>query len=91
MKLSTQKLAHVFWCSFFTKNLSGGDGMEGFDYANLTVAEAAKALKLDQQTIRVMIQHGLVSWGRCFKMPNSSHYMYLISPKAFYEETGYKK
>lgn len=62
-----------------------------FDTANITVQEAAKALGFDAQTVRVMIQQGIVSWGRCFRMPGSKKYTYLISPKAFYEATGYKK
>ena len=62
-----------------------------FNYANVTIKEAAEALGLDQQTVRILIQNKLVPWGTCFKMPNSTHFTYLISPKAFYEETGYKK
>lgn len=62
-----------------------------FDTANLTVAEAAEALGMDCQTVRVMIQQKLVPWGRCFKMPGSTQYTYLISPLVFYQETGYKK
>lgn len=62
-----------------------------FNYANVTIKEAAEALGLDQQTVRVMIQHKLVPWGTCFKMPNSSHYTYMISPLEFYKSTGYRK
>jgi hypothetical protein len=65
--------------------------MEEFTNANLTVQEAAQALRVDAQTVRVMIQAGIVDWGRCFKMPGSTQYTYLISPKKFYEETGWKK
>lgn len=62
-----------------------------FNSANLTVQEAAAALGFDAQTIRVMIQQKLVPWGQCFKMPGSQKYTYLISPKAFYEATGFVK
>lgn len=62
-----------------------------FDTANLTIQEAAKALGFDAQTVRVMIQQGVVEWGTCFKLPGSKMFIYMISPKLFYEITGYKK
>lgn len=65
--------------------------MENFTTANLSVQEAADALGFDVQTVRVMIQQGLVSWGTALKMPGSSKYRYLISPVKFYEATGWKK
>ena len=50
---------------------------------------AAEALGMDPQTVRVMIQMGVVPWGRAFKLPESKKYRYIISPKSFYEETGF--
>lgn len=67
------------------------NGVPVFDTANITVQEAAQALGLDQQTVRILIQQKLVPWGTCFKMPGSTKFTYLISPKSFYEATGYKK
>lgn len=60
-----------------------------FESANVPVAVAAKALRMDNQTVRVLLQNKLVSWGHAFKRPGSGRYSYLISPKRFYEETGY--
>lgn len=60
-----------------------------FDCANVPVAVAAKALKMDCQTVRLLLQNNLVDWGMCFKKGNSSHYTYLIYPKKFYESTGF--
>lgn len=65
--------------------------MENFETASLSVKEVADALSCDVQTVRVMIQQGIVSWGKAFKMPGSSKYRYLISPVKFYEETGWRK
>lgn len=58
--------------------------------ATLSVQQVAKILKKDSQTVRVLLQQGLVSWGMAYKLPNSRHYSYLIYAKRFYEETGYK-
>jgi len=60
-----------------------------FEHANIPIAIAAQALKMDCQTVRLLIQNNLVEWGMCFKRPGSSNYTYLISPKKFYETTGY--
>lgn len=60
-----------------------------FHHANMPVRIAAKALNMDQQTVRVMIQMGIVPWGRAYKLPESKRYSYLISPKSFYEATGF--
>lgn len=59
-----------------------------FRKANLTIAEVAEAMHCDSQTIRVMLQQGIVPWGKAWKRPGSSHYTYIISPKGFYEATG---
>ena len=60
-----------------------------FKSANMPVQVAAEALGKDSQTIRLMLQMGIVSWGKAFKLPGSKKYNYLISPKAFYESTGF--
>lgn len=56
--------------------------------ANATIAETAAALGLDKQSVRLMIQMGIVDWGKCWKRPGSKQYSYLISPKKFFEDTG---
>jgi hypothetical protein len=61
-----------------------------FDCANIPVSVAAKALKVDAQTVRLLLQRGLVDWGVAFKRTTKSRqYSYLIYPKKFYEETGF--
>ena len=58
------------------------------DSVRMTVQEVADILHVDRQSVRVMIQQGVVSWGTCFKMPNSRHYSYVISRRKFNEEFG---
>lgn len=61
-----------------------------FDCANVPVAVAAQALKMDCQTVRLLLQSGAVNWGIAYRRtPKSRQYSYLIYPKKFYEETGY--
>lgn len=59
-----------------------------FEKANLSVVEVAAVMHTDPQTIRVMLQQGIVPWGKAWKRPGSRHYSYLISPQGFYEATG---
>lgn len=60
-----------------------------FTKANLKISEVARALHVDQQTVRLMLQQGVVPWGCAYKRtPKSRQYSYLISPKKFFEETG---
>lgn len=59
-----------------------------FKRANLTIAEVAEAMHCDPQTVRLMLQQGIVSWGKAWKRPGSRRYSYLISPQGFYEATG---
>lgn len=59
-----------------------------FRKANLKVEEVAKALGMDAQTVRLMIQEEVVPWGKAWKRPGSQRYSYLISPKLFYDSTG---
>ncbi len=61
-----------------------------FNCANIPVAVAARALKMDSQTVRLLLQSGAVSWGIAYhRTPKSRQYSYLIYPKKFFEETGY--
>lgn len=60
-----------------------------FRKANMPVSVAAKALQVDSQTVRVLLQNNLVSWGLAYKRPGSRNYSYLISPLKFYQETGF--
>lgn len=60
-----------------------------FECASVPVAVAAEALKMDAQTVRLLLRNNLVDWGICYQLENSSKYCYLIYPKKFYEATGY--
>lgn len=61
-----------------------------FNCANVPVAVAAQALKMDCQTVRLLLQNNLVDWGIAYRRtPRSRQYSYLIYPKKFYEETGF--
>ncbi len=56
--------------------------------ARLDIAEVAAALAVDKNSVRLMIQEGVVPWGTCWKRPGSKRYSYLISPQKFFNETG---
>lgn len=61
-----------------------------FECANIPVAVASKALGVDRQTVRLLLQSRVVNWGCAYKRtPKSGQYSYLIYPKKFYEETGF--
>ena len=60
-----------------------------FECASVPVAVAAEALKMDAQTVRLLLRNNLVDWGICYQLENSKKYCYLIYPKKFYETTGY--
>lgn len=61
-----------------------------FNCANIPVSVAAKALKVDCQTVRLLLQSGAVNWGIAYKRKSTSRqYSYLIYPKLFYEATGF--
>ena len=60
-----------------------------FVKGNLKISEVAQALHMDQQTVRLMLQQGIVPWGCAYKRtPKSRQLSYLISTKRFFEETG---
>ena len=61
-----------------------------FSGRNITVAEAAKIMGKDQQYIRQGMIQGILPIGTAFKKAGSNHYDYYISPKLFYEFTGFK-
>ena len=60
-----------------------------FNTANVPVKVAAQALKMDCQTVRILLQQRIVPWGAAYKRPGSQQYSYLISPRKFFEETGF--
>lgn len=60
------------------------------DCGNISVAVAAKVLKMDNQTVRLLLQNGLVNWGIAYKRPGSRQFSYIIYAKQFYEATGFQ-
>ena len=63
---------------------------ENIEYGNVPVAVAARVLKVDRQTVRLLLQNGLVSWGCAYKRtPKTKSYSYIIYAKRFYEDTGF--
>ncbi len=64
-------------------------GIPQFSGANVPVMTAAKIMKKDQQFIRQGIIQGILPFGTAYKKKGSSQYDYYISPKAFWEYTGY--
>ena len=63
---------------------------ENFKSGNVPVAVAAQVLKMDAQTVRLLLQNKMVNWGIAYhRTPKSRQYSYLIFAKLFYEVTGY--
>lgn len=60
-----------------------------FTGEGIPVIEAARIMKKDQQFVRQAMINGLLPIGLAFKKEGSNQYDYYISPKLFYEYTGY--
>ena len=60
-----------------------------FTGENIPVTVAAKIMKKDQQFIRWGMVNGILPIGAVMKKEDSSHYDYYISPRLFWEFTGY--
>lgn len=60
-----------------------------FTGENISVTEAARIMKKDQQFIRQGMIQGILPIGTVFKKDGSNQYDYYISPKLFWEYTGY--
>lgn len=54
----------------------------------LTVAQVAKALRRDNQTVRYLLDNKLVSWGMSFRKKGSKRKSYIIFAEKFTDETG---
>lgn len=57
----------------------------------ISVSTAAKVLRMDAQTVRLLLRQGEVSWGKAFKVSGSKQYSYLIYSEPFRQLTGYKE
>lgn len=58
----------------------------------ISVSTAAKVLRMDAQTVRLLLRQGEVSWGKAFKVSGSKQYRYLHSICTFctFTEKAYK-
>lgn len=61
-----------------------------FDGKNIPVVEAAKIMGKDPQFIRLAMINKLLPIGLAYKKEGSTQYDFYISPKLFYEYTGYR-
>lgn len=57
----------------------------------ISIATAAKVLKMDAQTVRLLLRQNQVPWGVAYKRPGSNQYSYLIYSEPFRQLTGYKE
>lgn len=60
-----------------------------FSIANIPVTTSAKIMKKDQQFVRQGLNKGILPIGAAYKKEGSNQYDYYISPRLFYEYTGY--
>lgn len=60
-----------------------------FDGRNIPVADAAKIMGKDPQFIRLAMINKLLPIGLAYKKEGSTQYDFYISPKLFYEYTGF--
>lgn len=65
------------------------DALE-FSGANIPLKEAAKIMGKDYQFIRVALIQGKLDIGVAIKKEGKERYDFYISPKKFYEFTGYR-
>lgn len=56
----------------------------------LTVRQVSVALHRDPQTVRYLLDNGLVSWGMSYKRRGSKRKSYIIYADKFAQETGIK-
>lgn len=82
-----QKMADALDCSVdYLKGLIE-DGKADIIERNIPIMKAAKLMNKSPQFIRVGLQRGILPFGHAVKM--SSKWSYYISPKKFYEYTGF--
>ena len=60
-----------------------------FTGENIPLKEAARIMGKDYQWVRLGMIEGLLPIGTAFKLPDSSVYSFYISPRLFWEYTGY--
>lgn len=56
----------------------------------VSIAEASKVLRMDCQTLRLLLQNKMVDFGIAYKRPGSKQFSYIIYAEPFYKLTGYR-
>lgn len=64
-------------------------GNQQYYGANVPIALASKVMHKDPNYIRQGLIKGVLPFGYAFKKDGATRYSYYISPKAFYDCTGY--
>lgn len=64
--------------------------MEQIERGVVSIAEASKVLKMDCQTLRLLLQNKMVDFGIAYKRPGSKQFSYIIYAEPFYKLTGYR-
>lgn len=54
----------------------------------ITIKNVAESLRMDPQTVRLMLQRGLLPFGTAFKKPDNQYWSYVIFPEKFKEYCG---
>ena len=64
--------------------------MANYKRGTVPLSVAAKVLRVDNQTLRLLLQNKLVDFGVAFKRPGSRQFSYLIFVEPFFRLTGYR-
>ena len=64
--------------------------MADIERGTVPIAVASKVLKIDCQTLRLLLQNKMVDFGIAYKRPGSKQYSYIIYAEPFYRLTGYR-
>ena len=64
--------------------------MADIECGTVPIAVASKVLKMDCQTLRLLLQNKMVDFGIAYKRPGSKQYSYLIFSEPFFKLTGYR-
>ena len=64
--------------------------MANYKRGTVPLSVAAKVLRVDNQTLRLLLQNKLVDLGVAFKRPGSRQFSYIIFVEPFFRLTGYR-
>ena len=64
--------------------------MANYKRGTVPLSVAAKVLRVDNQTLRLLLQNKLVDFGVAFKRPVSMQFSYIIFVEPFFWLTGYR-